>query len=52
MLAIGKKLGFSIESDVEDGDNELSIHFEKSQRFDGPGPDHIVYQGESDALCV
>jgi acetyltransferase len=27
MLALGKKLGFSIERDAEDGENELVIHF-------------------------
>jgi acetyltransferase len=27
MLALGKKLGFSIERDADDGDNELVIHF-------------------------
>jgi acetyltransferase len=27
MLALGKKLGFSIERNADDGDNELVIHF-------------------------
>ena len=27
MLALGKKLGFSIERDLDGGDNELVIHF-------------------------
>ena len=45
MLELGKKLGFSIERDADDGDNELVIHFKKSQRLDGPGSDHRMDQG-------
>jgi len=37
MFALGKKLGFSIERDAGGGDNELVIHFGKSQRVDRPG---------------
>ena len=44
MLELGRKLGFSIKSEADDGDNELVIHFGKNQRFDQPEPDHTMDQ--------
>ena len=44
MLELGRKLGFSIKSEADDGDNELVIHFGKNQRFDQPEPDHAMDQ--------
>ena len=32
MLALGKKLGFSIERNADDGDNELVTHFDSSTK--------------------
>jgi acetyltransferase len=40
MLALGKKLGFDTKREPDSGDNELVIHFGKSQRFDRPGSNH------------
>ena len=45
MLSLGKKLGFSIEKDADDGENELVIHFGKNRHFDRSGSDQRMDQG-------